>query len=62
MWDEDRHYLAREGLPNVWTALTNAALSLLRLVQSPDEPLTATAENFHYSPRKALQLLGFTEF
>lgn len=60
-WDEDRHYLGRFGLPEVWIALTNAALSVLRVVQKPSEPLTETAENFHYSPRKALQLLGFNK-
>jgi hypothetical protein len=58
-WDEDRHYLSRPGLPEVWLALTNAALSVLRLVQKAGEPLTETAENFHYSPRKALHILGF---
>ena len=61
-WEEDRHYLERPGLGQVWIALTNAALSVLRLVQIPGEPLTQTAENFHYSPRKALQMLGFSIF
>ncbi|MGL6195431.1 MAG: hypothetical protein ACRC2T_11480, partial [Thermoguttaceae bacterium] len=60
-WDEDRHYLSRPGVPEVWLALTNAAISVLRLVQEPGEPLTATAENFHYSPRKALHILGFNK-
>ena len=61
-WEEDRHYLESPGLGQVWIALTNAALSVLRLVQVPGEPLTQTAENFHYSPRKALQILGFSIF
>jgi predicted transposase YbfD/YdcC len=60
-WDEDRHYFARDGLGAAFLALTNAALSVLRLVQQPGEPLTETAENFHYSPRKALQMLGFNK-
>jgi len=29
------------------------------LVQLPGGPLTKTAENFHYSPRKALRITGF---
>jgi hypothetical protein len=61
-WWEDRHYLERPGLGLVWIALTNAALSVLRLLQIPGEPLTQTAENFHYAPRKALQILGFSLF
>ena len=60
-WDEDRHYLASDGLGLAWLALTNAALSVLRLVQESGEPLIQTAENFHYSPRKTLQILGFNK-
>ena len=60
-WDEDRHHLERDGLGLTWIALTNAALSVLRLVQVPGEPLTQTAENFHYSPKKALQTFGFNK-
>ena len=60
-WEEDRHYLERPNLGSVWIALTNAALSVLRLLQVPGEPLTQTAENFHYSPRKALHILGFNK-
>ena len=55
-WNEDRHYLERPGLGPVWI---NAALSVLRLLQIPGEPLTQTAENFHYSPKKTPQILGF---
>lgn len=58
-WDEDRHYLSRPGLGEIWLALTNAALSVLRVVQKAGEPLTETAKGFRYSPRKALQLLRF---
>jgi len=57
-WDEDRHYLKRPGLGNTFAVLTNAALSVLRLVQQPGDPLTKTAENFHHFPRKALRLIG----
>jgi len=58
-WDEDKHYLRRPGVGPAFTVLMNAALSILRLVQQPGDPLTKTAENFHYSPRKALRLAGF---
>lgn len=58
-WDEDKHYLKHAG--NIFVKLTNAALSVLRLLQIPGEPLTQTAEDFHYSPRKALQTLGFNK-
>ena len=58
-WDEDKHYLKRPGVGPVFAVLTNAALSVLRLVQLPGGPLTKTAENFHYSPRKALRITGF---
>jgi predicted transposase YbfD/YdcC len=57
-WDEDKHYLKRPRLGNTFAVLTNAALSVLRLVQQPGDPLTKTAENFHYQPRKSLQLIG----
>ena len=61
-WEEDRHYLERPGLGQAWIALTNAALSVLRLLQIPGQPLTQTAENFHHSPRKALKIFGFSLF
>jgi hypothetical protein len=31
-WDEDRHYTKRPGLAEVFASLTNAALSVLRLI------------------------------
>ncbi|MCL2305483.1 MAG: hypothetical protein FWC43_09085, partial [Planctomycetaceae bacterium] len=60
--NQEKVYLELSGLGQVWIALTNAALSVLRLVQVPGKPLTQTAENFHYSPRKALQMFGFSIF
>jgi len=58
-WDEDRHYLSRPGLGAVFAALTNFALSILRILQPPGDSLIETAENIRYSPRKTLQTLGF---
>ena len=57
-WDEDRHYLARLGLGEVFAALTNFALSVLRLLQQPGDSLVKTAENLRYFPRKISQFLG----
>jgi len=60
-WDEDRHYLKHPKVSNPFIELTNAALSLLRLLQKPGESLRETAENFRHLPKKALQLLGFNK-
>jgi predicted transposase YbfD/YdcC len=58
-WDEDRHYLKRPGLAEVFASLTNAALSVLRLVHSAAEPLRATAEKVQWNPLLMLRRLGF---
>lgn len=58
-WDEDRHYTKRPGLAESFAALTNAALSVLRLLRNPDEPLRATAESIQWAPATVLPLLGF---
>jgi len=60
-WDEDKHYLKRPGLGNVFAELRNAALSVLRLVKKPGESFTKAAEYFLYAPRKALRLLGLSK-
>ena len=61
-WDEDRHYLSRAGLGEVFATLTNFALSILRLLQHPGDSLIETAENLRYSPRKILQLIGLNGY
>jgi predicted transposase YbfD/YdcC len=58
-WDEDRHYTKRPGLAEVFATLTNAALSLLRLLHSPTKPLRATAELVQWRPYTVLDQLGF---
>ena len=60
-WEEDRHYLKHPSVSHPFIELTNAALSLLRLLQSPGEMLREIAEDFHHLPRKALQILGFNK-
>ena len=49
-WDEDRHYTKRPGLAEAFASLTNAALSVLRLIHPPDRPLRATAESIQWRP------------
>ena len=58
-WDEDRHYTKRPGLAEVFASLTNAALSVLRLIHAVGQPLRATAEAIQWSPLRALLGLGF---
>lgn len=58
-WDEDRHYTKRPGLAECFASLTNAALSLLRLINSSGSPLRATAEAIQWNPLAILQQLGF---
>jgi len=57
-WDEDKHYMKRPGLGTAFAVLLNAALSVLRWVQKPGEPLTQTAENFLHAPKKTLHCIG----
>lgn len=59
-WDEDRHYTKRPGLAESFAALTNAALSVLRLIHPPGRPLRATAELIQWAPASVLPQLGFS--
>jgi hypothetical protein len=47
------------GLAEVFATLTNAALSLLRLIQPPTKPLRAIAELVQWRPQTVLNQLGF---
>jgi len=58
-WDEDRHYTKRPGLAESFASLTNAALSVLRLIHPLGIPLRATAESVQWRPLSALHRLGF---
>lgn len=58
-WDEDRHYTKRPGLAEVFASLTNAALSVLRLIHIAGQSLRATAETTQWRPSSLLQRLGF---
>jgi len=58
-WDEDKHYFKQAG--DIFVEMTNAALTLLRLMQNVGENLLEVAENVHYAPKETLQTLGFKE-
>jgi hypothetical protein len=58
-WDEDRHHTRRPGLAESFATLTNAALSVLRLIHCPNRPLRATAELIQWAPATVLAQLGF---
>ncbi|MDR3108441.1 MAG: hypothetical protein LBU65_01965 [Planctomycetaceae bacterium] len=54
-----RQYLKRPGLAAVFASLTNAAISVLRLLPNPDNILRAVAESIQWSPSHLLNLLAF---
>jgi predicted transposase YbfD/YdcC len=58
-WDEDRHYTKRPGLAEVFASLTNAALSVLRLIHTAGQSLRAAAEATQWRPLAALHRFGF---
>jgi len=55
-WNEDGHYL-KHG-QEMFVEMTNTALSLLRLMQKPDESVQELTEEVHFNPKKFLYLLG----
>jgi predicted transposase YbfD/YdcC len=57
-WNEDGHYLKRGQ--GVFIVLTNAALSLLRLMQKPGESVQELTEEVRFDPKNVLHLLGVT--
>lgn len=59
-WDEDRHWTRRPGVSEWLAQLTSAALTVLRALTSPDEPLRARAEKIQWGPSRGLELLGLT--
>jgi predicted transposase YbfD/YdcC len=58
-WDEDRHWTIRPGLGAVFAALTNAAVSVLRLLPEVEPILRARTERIQWNPTAAVQSLGF---
>jgi hypothetical protein len=58
-WDEDKHYFKRAD--DIFVEMTNAALSLLRVMQKNGENLLEVAEKVHFEPKETLKMLGFKE-
>ncbi len=58
-WDEDRHWTSRPGLGAVFASLTNAAVSVLRLLPDSEPILRARTEQIQWNPASVLKLLGF---
>jgi hypothetical protein len=58
-WDEDKHHLSRPGVGEVWTSLTNFALSVGRLLKEKSEPMTAMAEKVRDFPKQFLRRFGY---
>lgn len=58
-WDEDRRWNRRPGLAPRLAALTNIALTFLRLTHpGPKLPLRAHADQLGWNPLRPLKLLG----
>jgi predicted transposase YbfD/YdcC len=57
-WDEDRHWTSRPGLAKVFASLTNAAISVLRLLPSSEKILRAKAQKIQWNPKKVIKTLG----
>jgi len=58
-WDEDKHALFRPGLGEMWAALTNLAVSLLRSWGEKGKPITKLAMQVAHKPLAFLQKLGY---
>ena len=58
-WDEDKHYLSRPGLGEIWSALTDLALSLLWCIGKKDKPITKKAMAVAHEPSIYLELWGY---
>jgi len=58
-WDEDRHWTSRPGLGAVFAALTNAAISVLRLLPEAQPILRARAERIQWNPTATIKQFGF---
>ena len=57
-WHEDRHWTKRPGLAAVFAAMTNAAISTLRMLPNHEPILRAETEKFQWNPKNALKTFG----
>ena len=58
-WDEDKHALFRPGLGEMWSALTNLALSLLRLYGEKGKAITMLALKIALQPLATIEKWGY---
>jgi hypothetical protein len=58
-WDEDKHALFRPGLGEMWSSLTNLALSLLRTWGEKGKPITKLALRVALKPLAFLEKMGY---
>lgn len=59
-WDEDRHHTRRPGLACAFASMTNAAVSVLRILAENFTVLRACAESVQWNPAPIVAALGFT--
>jgi predicted transposase YbfD/YdcC len=58
-WDDDRHVLFRPGLGEIWSALTDLALSLLRVCGTQGKTMPRRAMQVAQKPLNYLKMLGY---
>jgi predicted transposase YbfD/YdcC len=58
-WDDDRQVLFRPGLGEIWSALTDLALSLLRSVGEKGKTMPRRAMQVAQKPLNYLKMLGY---
>ena len=55
---KDRHWTSRPGLAKVFASLTNAAISVLRLMPRAEKIARETAQKIQWNPKNSLKVLG----
>ena len=58
-WDEDKHVLFRPGLGEIWSAITDLAVSLLWTVGERGKPITKKAMAIAMKPIRFLEKIGY---
>jgi predicted transposase YbfD/YdcC len=58
-WDEDKHTLFRPGLGEIWSAMTDLAVSILWAVGERGKPITKKAIEIAQKPMRFLEKIGY---
>ena len=58
-WDEDKHGLFLPGLGEIWSAMTDLAVSLLWMGGERSKPITKKAMAMAMKPIRFLEKLGY---